>query len=323
MNVSITGNEELDKFLMSEEDEQDEIIAAWFVKQRNNSRLFKWNAQRLNWDDHKARLLHQRKFHRQYRMSPTAFDRLVEILYHDIAVDEKMSMISTPDSNSPIFPELVVAIGIRTLAGGSYHDITSYIGISDSSYYRCSATFCLAVVHSDAEELTIEFPRTVQDCERLAVQWQQRSLHNVVRGCVMALDGLLPEIGRPTLRESQNPDSYFSGHYRCYGLNCQGGVDAHLKFLFFAVAAPGKAGDSRAFFRTDLPRLIQSLPLGFYVIADNAYILSDRLLIPFKGQQRNDPVNSAYNFYLSQLRIQVERAFGLLTTKWRILRGGL
>ena len=37
---------------------------------------------------------------------------------------------------------------------------------------------------------------------------------------------------------------------------------------------------------------------------------------PFTGSQQADPTKDAYNFFLSQVRIRIEMAFGLLTTKW-------
>ena len=38
------------------------------------------------------------------------------------------------------------------------------------------------------------------------------------------------------------------------------------------------------------------------------------------GDDRKLPINDAYNFYLSQLRIRIEMAFGLLCGKWAILQ---
>jgi hypothetical protein len=51
--------------------------------------------------------------------------------------------------------------------------------------------------------------------------------------------------------------------------------------------------------------------------------MSNKLLVPFKGPQAGALYHAAYNFYLSQLRIRVEMAFGRLTTKFRVLRGKL
>ena len=43
-------------------------------------------------------------------------------------------------------------------------------------------------------------------------------------------------------------------------------------------------------------------------------------MIPFDGGAAYIDDNRTYNFYLSQLRIRIEMAFGRLTTKWRRLR---
>jgi hypothetical protein len=49
--------------------------------------------------------------------------------------------------------------------------------------------------------------------------------------------------------------------------------------------------------------------------------LSNKILIPFKANQIvGDAHNMAYNFYLSQLRIRVEMAFGRMTQKFQIIR---
>ena len=65
---------------------------------------------------------------------------------------------------------------------------------------------------------------------------------------------------------------------------------------------------------------LEALPPEFYIIGDNAYPLSRRVLIPFSGSEYYDEANRTYNYYLSQMRIRIEMTFGRLTTKWRILR---
>ncbi len=59
---------------------------------------------------------------------------------------------------------------------------------------------------------------------------------------------------------------------------------------------------------------------GKYQVGDAAYSVSEKMLVPFTGSQRNNANNDAYNFCLSQLRIRIEMAFGLMSNKWRILR---
>jgi hypothetical protein len=59
---------------------------------------------------------------------------------------------------------------------------------------------------------------------------------------------------------------------------------------------------------------------GAFIAGDAAYVLTEHLLVPFTGSCKEDADKDSYNFYLSQLRIRIEMAFGLLTTKWHILR---
>ena len=82
--------------------------------------------------------------------------------------------------------------------------------------------------------------------------------------------------------------------------------------------------DARAFRRlSGLKFWLDNLEDGFFCSGDNAYPLKNTMLIPYSGSQRFDEYRDVYNFYLSQMRIRIEMAFGRLTTKWRIFRKDL
>ena len=109
-----------------------------------------------------------------------------------------------------------------------------------------------------------------------------------------------------------------------YGLNVQAVVNADLKFLYFGVIGPGSMNDSRSFNNTSgLNLVLEELPVDVYMVGDAAYPLSHKMLVPFVGSQRNIAAQDAFSFYLSQLRIRVEMAFGRLVRKWAILQGKL
>ena len=131
------------------------------------------------------------------------------------------------------------------------------------------------------------------------------------------MDGFFQPTNKPTFTESGGvPLAYYSGHYCAYGLNVQAACDARLRFIFLGVVAPGKTNDNVAYLRARaLKEAINKLPIGLYFLGDAAYTLLETLLIPFTGSQRDDPDNDAYNFYLSQLRIRIEMAFGALVCK--------
>ena len=163
-------------------------------------------------------------------MTAEAFDVLVEIVRPAVEVNEIRSMASTPQS-TPIFPELVVTIGIRYLCGGSHHDITSYIGVSDSSFYRCRDLFLDAILSSEDPRLAIHWPESTEQYEEIAKAFRAKSTHEIMRNCVGALDGLLIQIRRPTLKETDSADAYQrqpKRHTREWS----------LQFLLVAVAHP-------------------------------------------------------------------------------------
>ena len=75
-----------------------------------------------------------------------------------------------------------------------------------------------------------------------------------------------------------NVKAYFSGHYQCFGVNVQGICDSKLRFLFLASAAPGRCDDIVVFPCCCLQPIVNGLPLGYYIISDNAYVCSEHLL---------------------------------------------
>ena len=104
------------------------------------------------------------------------------------------------------------------------------------------------------------------------------------------------------------------------GVNCQAMCDHLCWFTYFGTVSPGGANDVRAYRSSLIKEWVDNLPPPrYYIIADNAYIVSEHLLTPFYGAEKGDNHKDAFNFYLSPLCIRIEMAFGLLVTKWRIL----
>ena len=66
--------------------------------------------------------------------------------------------------------------------------------------------------------------------------------------------------------------------------------------MYFGVVSPGSMNDNISFpLALGLKETFDSLPLGLYGVADMAYMLSEKLLIPFTGANRLDPARDAYN----------------------------
>ena len=285
---------------------------------KKRQRRQRWIHKRLNWAEHVRKLGHEHAFDRTYRMSVTAFYRLLDLLRDDLMTMNESQHGGYHDTDA-VEPELIMAIGIRWLAGGSYVDIRHVYGCSVASVFRFRDLFMEAVLNCN--ELDIVFPDTDEELYSTESKFSDKSSERTMVGCVGAIDGLFVKVHRPSMKEcGYNPQAYFSGHYMAHGLNIQAICDSDRCFTFFGVVAPGKASDQVAFERTSIHEQIMALPMGKYLVGDAAYQVSNVVLAPFTGSQRDDPGKDAFNFFLSQLRIRIEMAFGLLLqTKWGVL----
>ena len=283
-------------------------------------KLFRWNEERLDWDAYVRKLNHRKEFQKTFRMEESSFNLLCTLLRPSITVDVTRARASGAE---PIYPELVMAIGLRWLAGGQWADICNSFCVSKASMYRIRNLFLDAVMDCDA--LAIKFPETVDELTDQARRFASKSSADIIRGCVGAIDGILICIIQPTRNnkgtyEVINVRDFFSGHYKRLGLNVQAVSDERLRFLYAGVAMPGSQPDCSAYAVTSLKKKVESLPPGFHLVGDNAYVLSEHMLIPYSGSQRDDPAKSTYNYFLSQLRIRVEQTFARFTGKFRIFK---
>ena len=69
-----------------------------------------WAHQRVNWDEHVAKLLHENRFHTRYRMPLEDSQFLVRLLREQI---EPNLAQSSRRCEHPIIPEVVVAVGLQ------------------------------------------------------------------------------------------------------------------------------------------------------------------------------------------------------------------
>jgi hypothetical protein len=171
--------------------------------------------------------------------------------------------------------------------GGRVADIVRIYGISPGSGNRIIDKCLHAIVNSDHKMLAIVLPDPTDTVAlyNLARRWEDLSTSSgIMRGHLAALDGWLADTDMP--KDVSNQSDYFSGHYKCYGLNVQAVVGPNLEFLFICVAGPGKTSDTRAFGRcSDLIEWLEALPDEFFISADNGYIISRKVLTPHEKPQ--------------------------------------
>ena len=194
------------------------------------------------------------------------------------------------------------------------------------------------------------------ECEAAASQWAELSgptkdLRGLIKHCVGAIDGILIRTKKPTRKETICVDDFFSGHKKDVGLNMQAVCDAKLRFTFISVMCPGessnnvpriqyqlqaihlhshsictgagKTNDYKAYVSSCIKDLIESLPEGYFVVGDNAYVNTNHMLVPYPGKLSFQSKEDTFNFYMSQLRVRIENAFALLVRRWGVLQKAL
>ena len=268
---------------------------------------------RLNWDEFFMKFGSRKEFTRHVRMSATSFQKLLSYLHPMLDVDNKMAR----KRGGQIHPELCLYACLRYLAGRSYSDICCFTGMSIASTYRLIWKTIHAI--NSCNELQIKFPSSHEEVKAAAAGFASISKEGCIWNCVAVVDGYHLEIITPSKNEVKNIRSFYSGHYKTYGLNIQAASDHHCRFVFFGVAGPGVMGDRDAVKQVKLNDLINSLPGLYCAIADCAYTPSEKMIPVYRGSNANEPRYDNFNFFASQLRIRIEMAFGLMVKKWGIL----
>jgi hypothetical protein len=143
---------------------------------------------------------------------------------------------------------------------------------------------------------------------------------------VGAIDGMLIWTEKPSLtvcREMRVCQNMFHCYRKDkFGLVMLAICDHRTKFRWVDISEPGRASDYLSWIRSGLPAKLDARNIirsGMTLIGDNAFVNKMYMAVPFPGTGL-DVWRDAYNFYLSQLRITIERAFGILIHRWGILR---
>ena len=105
--------------------------------------------------------------------------------------------------------------------------------------------------------------------------------------------------------------------------------DSHCFFTSVSVKYVGSTNDAIAFQNSTFASMVKQLPFPYHIIGDKTYVDSPVMMTPFEGINlcNHEPSKDSFNFYHSQLRITIERCFGIFVQRfgifWRPLRYNL
>ena len=207
--------------------------------------------------------------------------------------------------------ELEVFIYLYWLAHGlSYRVVSRVFHVPRSTIHR--------VIHKTAQHIwnnlhrAISFP-TPADLDNIGLGFGQLSRNPVFNKAVGAIDGCHVRVKPPSLQRLDylNYKGFFS-------INMQAICDASGRFLDVFVGYPGSVHDTRILKNSPFPSKRYS-PDGYFLLGDGGYPCLETpicLITPYK-----EPVNGQeqqrFNYHQSKGRTIVERAFGVMKTRWR------
>lgn len=165
--------------------------------------------------------------------------------------------------------------------------------------------------------LTDQFIKWPGAIERRKIATRIHEKHGIP-GCVGVVDGthiLLSQ--RPGL----DGETYFTRKHR-YAINVQIVCDDQKRIRMFQTGWPGSVFDWTCFSQSNLAKN----PFEFfsqweYLLGDTAYVLSNWMLIPYKGAEFVLPGNEAFNTIISGARVVIEHVNGILKGRWASLSG--
>ena len=170
----------------------------------------------------------------------------------------------------------------------------------------------------------IKFPLTRQELQELMDEFEDEY---GIPQIVGAIDGCHIEINAPP----DNHEDYFNRKQH-YSVNLQAIVNCNLKFTHVSFGYPGSIHDARVLrlrglfdlgeneqILTSPIKIVSGTEIPPLIIGDSAYPLLKWLIKPYSNRGHLTPDEREFNKKLSAARSVVERAFGMLKGRWRLL----
>ena len=252
-----------------------------------------------------------------FRISRRTFEYIVRVVGLDLAKKDTRLRQSIPVNKR-------VAVALWRLAtGDTYRSTGLQFGIGRCTAMLIKHDFCKAIAKRATE--FIKFPETEQEVLQSIRLFTNKSPFPQVVG---AIDG--SHIALKTVPVNERIE-YFN-RKQDYSIVIQGVADASFKFLDVSTGYPGSIHDARILRLSKLHREIDQGNLlkepskqiggsevGPLLVGDSAYPLSVWLMKPFKQTRTLTESQLRYNRALSQARVVIEQAFGILKGRWRCL----
>jgi len=191
--------------------------------------------------------------------------------------------------------------------------VSTRFGVGKATAFRAVRRVTYAL-HCCAKRF-IKWPKTVDEVQSVVEKFRASK---AFPGVIGAVDGCHIKIPAP----KEDPASYYC-RKKFHSIILQGVCDGRSIFTHCYAGPAGSVHDARVFRNSPVARYLtlpnEYFPNNTHLIGDAAYPLSTYVMVPFKDNGHLTPRQKNFNDRLSSTRMAIERAFGLLKGRFRIL----
>ncbi|CAF1625367.1 unnamed protein product [Rotaria magnacalcarata] len=261
-------------------------------------------------------LMTDQQFKENFRIERQTFSSLLQQLQPHIQKSDTNYRAAIPIDKR-------LACALYALGSSSESRTVGHLfGIGKSTASEILHDICSVLIGLFFHRL-VKFPNTDLEIQETINGFSTKYGHSL---CVGALDGSHIAIKPPLGQEID----YFN-YKKHHSVILLATVNSDLLFTYVNIGAPGRCNDSSIYNNSALSSLMQhpiyqnhvlvinNVKVQSHLIADSAFSLSSTLLKPYADKPNMPKCQSLFNYRLSRVRCSVERAFGCLKNRFRLL----
>ncbi|KAL2088028.1 hypothetical protein ACEWY4_016856 [Coilia grayii] len=242
----------------------------------------------------------QSDMHADFRLSRASFNALMDAIGRE--------------ADHGWGPEIACLVFLFWLASGtSYRVVSRAFDMPWTSVHRA--------IHTTSSKVASLFAQTVhhpseQEMVNVGAGFARLAGSAAFSRVAGSIDGCHVRVKPP----ARDADCYLNRKL-FYSVQLQAVVDHTAKFIDVCVGYTGSVHDSRVLKNSPLYLERKYPPPGYFLIGDGGYPCLSypiTLMTPYRQPLRNQ-LQAAYNSRLTKARVVVERAFGILKTRWRAI----
>lgn len=264
-----------------------------------------------DWFDRVFFALPPHRFRAYVRMDANALDFVVHCVEGHATFRNR-----SIHAQAPVRKQVVLAL----VKLGSYGNrgtnpmIAAQFGVSDGHVHDCT-TRVIEALYAIRDDW-IRWP----DAAARRAEAAKNEDREGFEGVVGKIDGSdIPLDAKPGGKF--DPANFFNRKKR-YALDLCAVCDSSLRFTYSLVGWPNSVGDAKVWASTGIAQNPQRcFSAGEYLLADKAYPVTEHLMAPYKRPLADIREYARFNYYLSNLRVDIEHAFGVLKSRWPSLKG--